>query len=316
MSFAELMQHAREIQQKAKLKAIQQWQRRMALLSINQSSTSPYPIPKNIVDGIEREFSDIPNLFAPFTEMPTPESFEEPINNLERAVAKLAQGDSQHDPITGITYVGNVELAKMSGAASYIEDWTGRAAMEFKSTFIDPFPTIVHNQFLVANVLRAALQAEREIWVNARKDIDKIAHDVLEALDRMDDCGKNEWTMTFTVAAAVATVAAVPLTGGAALAVTAVAAGSAAAATMIGTEAPPTIRFSGESASAVVSQMRMAISKLTEYIIEQESKIAQAMAATHKVLAGERKNVVFPRPALADATRGNITSPEFMGYSR
>lgn len=308
------MQHAREIQQKAKSKAIQQWRRQMALLSLNPKSASA-PIPKYIIDRIEREFSDIPGLFAPFTEMPTPESFDGPIKDLQMAVAKLAQGDSQHDPITGITYVGNAELAKLSGSASYIEDWTGRAAMEFKSTFIDPFPTIVHNQFLVTSVLSAALQAEREIWVNARRDIDKIAHDTLEALDRMDDCGKNEWTMTFTVVAAVATIAAVPLTMGAALAVTAVAAGSAAAATMIGTEAP-TVRFSGESASAVVSQMRMAISKLTEYIIEQESKIAQAMTGTYKVLAGERKNVVFPRPALADATRDNIASPKFMGYSR
>jgi len=239
---------------------------------------------------------------------------------LAKAAEELSLGQDLKDPINDTIYGGNPALDKLSGSESYIEDWTGRAAMEFKSNFIDPFPTIVRNQFIIVAVLKSALEAQRQIWVRARNDIDKIAHDALEALDRMDDCGKNEWTMTFTVVAAVASIAAVPLTGGASLTAAAVAITAVGAASQVAAAAapddPPTIQFGGESAEAVVGQLREAIAKLVEYIQQQESKISNALTNTHRLVAADRASFVSGRPALAAATARNVAGPEYMGYSR
>src|SRR5690606_39789402 len=43
-------------------------------------------------------------------------------------------------------YDANSDLAVMSSTASWLAKWSGYAAREFKTKFIDPFPYILHNQ--------------------------------------------------------------------------------------------------------------------------------------------------------------------------
>ena len=318
MSFEQLMQHARDIQQKAIEKSLEQHGVRRAPRP-GQPALSPMPLEAEKRQQIEQSFSDIPGLFRPFSEMPIPASFDGMIDDLSHALRMLSAGQDPKDPINGTIYTSNTNLDKLSGSESYVEHWTGRAAMEFKSNFIDPFPSVVRNQFIIAAVLKSALEAQREIWVKARNDIDKIAHDALEALDRMDDCGKNEWTMTFTVVASVAAIAAVPLTGGASLTVAALAVTAVGAASQVAAAAapddPPKIQFSGETAEAVVSQLREAMSKLVELIGGQEAKISYALTNTHSLVTGGREGFVSKRPALAAATARDVRGPEYMGYS-
>ncbi|HEY9474548.1 MAG TPA: hypothetical protein VIS06_11955 [Mycobacteriales bacterium] len=306
MSYEQLMQHAQEIRQKAIQKAIEHLGGRR--------NSREYMSQKR--PEIERTFADIPELFQPFAEMPTPVSFDPMINEMRQTLGVLSSGQEIKDPIDGTIYPANIILDKLSGSESYIEDWTGRAAMAFKSGFVDPFPSIARNQFIIAAVLKSAMEANKEMWATTRGDIDQIAHKTIEALDRMDDCGKNEWTITFTVVASIAAVAAVPVTAGGstALAITAIGAASQVAAA-VGPDDPPSNPFSGESPESVVSQMRQAIHNLTQEIGNVERKISGSLQKTHELLSTNRPLFVSRRPELASATARTIRSPEEMGYS-
>jgi predicted RNase H-like HicB family nuclease len=317
MSFDELMQHAYEIQQQATLKAFTQHGVRPGV-----PDGLPQPAPRhNELEtrrSIEGQFADIPEVFRAFAEMPDPQAFEARIEKLDDTLRELSSGWASDDPVSGLTYPANRDLDKMLDAKGNVERWTGRAAMEFKNNFISPFRSIVYNQFIVAAILRSALDAEREIWVRARNDIDKIAHDTLVALDRMDDCGKNSWVMTFTVVSSVAAVAGValaPFSGGASFGLTAVGAASQVAAAGVQDD-PPKVNFQGETAIAVIASMRDAIGLLHGYIAEQERKIADALTRCYQQIMQDRDSFVAKRPALADATAADVTGPLFMGYVR
>ncbi|HEX6075563.1 MAG TPA: hypothetical protein VFZ32_09915 [Micromonosporaceae bacterium] len=304
MTFESLMDHAFEIQKKAVQEAILDLGGRRHSLSTMSDEQR----------AIGAQFADIPALYRPFSEAPDPTSFDGAISELRRALHVISSGQQNQDPINGGIYPANPVLDKLSGSESYLEDWTGAAAMEFKANVIDPFPSVVRNQFIMVAVLKCALEAEKEIWIKARNDIDKVAHDTLTALERMDDCGKNEWTMAFTVVASVAAVAAVPVTGGASLAITAVGAASEVAAAAVPDD-PPSIRFSGETPGAVISQMREAISKLKAEIDGQEAKIAGAVSGACELVSGNRDLFVSKQPKLAGATPANIRGPAYLGYS-
>ncbi|WP_326551274.1 hypothetical protein [Micromonospora sp. NBC_01813] len=317
MSFDELMQHAYEIQQQATLKALTQHGVRPAT-----PDGLPQPAPRhNELEtrrSIEGQFADIPEVFRAFAEMPDPQAFAPRLEALDAAIGELSSGWSSDDPFNDRHYPANVDLDKMTDATNHVVRWTGRAAMEFRGNFISPFRSIVANQFIATVILRSALEAEQEIWVRARNDIDKIAHDTLVALDRMDDCGKNSWVMTFTVISSVAAVsgaALAPFTGGASLSLAAVAAGSQVAAAGVPDD-PPKVNFQGETAIDVIASMRDAIGLLRGYIEEQERKIGDALTRCYQQIMQDRDSFVAKRPALADATAADVTGPLFMGYSR
>ncbi|WP_035848631.1 hypothetical protein [Cryptosporangium arvum] len=154
--------------------------------------------------------------------------------------------------------------------------------------------------------MRGAVDAEREIWTRARGDIDRIAHGTLNALDALEDCTKFEWTMTFTVLASVATIAAFPLTvTGLALSITVVGASSqvVAAAAL---DDPPKTEYGARTVNGVLDNMREAITRVTAGIREQETTIADALREAANSIRGHREGFVAPRPALTAATRATI----------
>jgi hypothetical protein len=275
--------------------------------------------------GIEGYFDHVPELFKPFSEMPEPAGYDTLIRSLEAAMGKLSNGDMSDDPVNkahGGPIFANPVLSKLGGMESYIEDWTGDAAMAFKENIIDPFDPICRNQFLIAAVLRSAAQAHQAVWKNARDDIMKIAKDTQNALEEAQDCGKNEWTVTFTVVASVAAVGAGALlalpTGGASIAGAGMAITAIGAASQVAATLPPNEQdsYSGESAFRVVQQMAEAIQKLREKIADQERLIATTLSAINDKLYGEPRLFVAHRPALADATPANIAGPGYMGYAK
>lgn len=264
------------------------------------------------------QFAGISSLFAPFSSCPDPAQFPPLIQDLDKAVAQLAWGSNPQDPLSQKPYAANKDLDSMSGASSALEDWTGLAAQEFKEKFIDPFPSIERNHFLLVQVLESTLGAEWAIWVATRHDIDDIAHKTLAALDHMEDCGRNTWGQSFTVAACLAGIAAAPFTGGVSLGLNLV-----GAAAWVMAASPPqsgaTIEFSGESPAAVVQAMTDAISKLKQEIQSQRSRIDKCLTDAQNLLSGDSKDFVFPRPALAGTpgkklTGKELTSSTGLGY--
>jgi hypothetical protein len=329
MTFDQLMDHARQIEDLAT-----RWAVRMSKQGLGDQGppTIDQVYPGSPYYGVDYErfrpqFAMVSTLFAPFAGCPDPAGFRPLIEVVCEALKRLSWGSDAVDPFNGLSYTASGDLTKMAGVSSSLEDWTGLAAQEFKETFIDPFPSIERNQFLLTHVLKSTLEAEWAIWVAARRDIDDIAHKTLAALDHMEDCGRNTWGQSFTVAACLTSIAAAPFTGGISLALNLV--GAAAWVAAASPPVPgstiefsgeslmlpgPAIEFSGESPQAVIASMREAISRLTQSIQFQRDRIDRCLNDAQSTLAGDSRDFVFPRPALAGASPNTLTGPTGLGY--
>ncbi|MQA10150.1 MAG: hypothetical protein GEU98_16670 [Pseudonocardiaceae bacterium] len=185
--------------------------------------------------------------------------------------------------------------------------------MAFNENFIDTFRPICRNQFILLATMKNALEAHREMWRSARKDIDTIAHTTMDALGNAGGCGKNQWSFGFSVLSAVGAIISVPLaavTGGGPLAIAAIGAvGSAGSAGAAG------ISASGDSAEDITNSMRQAIERLTRHIQESEAEIVRALQKTAGAVNGGKDVFVAPRPELAGMRDGELTADSGMGRS-
>jgi ABC-type transporter Mla subunit MlaD len=73
--------------------------------------------------------------------------------------------------------------------------------------------------------------------------------------------------------------------------------------------------FSGETAEAILAEVREEISTVLAGIQGQESEIADAVARTHDLVTRNRDLFVSARPALAGTAASTVTGPEYMGYA-
>jgi hypothetical protein len=314
MSFEQLAQHARDIEVLAT--------RRMVLMSLRPDEKPPpldqiNPDSPGHIGEWYREFSPrfsmVPEMFRPFIEAPDPGDFGDVVGGLESVLGDLAVGDGSVDPIHHRSYDANTNLDPMVTVKDVLWDWSGRAAQEFYDNFVIHFPSIGRNQFNLALLLRGAIEAEQAIWQAVRHDIDDIAHKTLAALNNMDGCGRNQWAQGFTVAGAVVSAAAVPLTGGSSVAVALVGAGFTAVS-----QFPPEgseLELSGETPEAVINSMADSITVLTQHVQAQHDLIQRALDEALGLLAGDRPSFVFPRPELANMPPRDLTGPTGLGYA-
>jgi hypothetical protein len=152
------------------------------------------------------------------------------------------------------------------------------------------------------------------MWEKARDDIDHIAHLTLDALEHQERCDPNKWTVTFTVVASIAAVAAVPLAEvalGAAITVTAV--GAASQVVAAAPPKPPEAKYQGETVRQIIDHMKEAIRRLADEIHNVETRIYQALDTTNDLVLANQRLFLANRPALADATAGNVTSSTYLG---
>lgn len=228
--------------------------------------------------GVEREFADVPDAFRPLVGFPDPRGFDAKLDGLADVLRGLSTGDPD-DPMVP----ADVELARVYGTSAALKFWTGTTAERFRTGFFDRLPALVRNQFTAAVVLRAGLRAQQEIWARARDDADRIAETALAAIDASGECTRTEWTITFTVVASVAAVAAVPVSGGASLALGTVGAVAQVLAAT-GPAEPVRTSFSGDDPGEVVERMREAITMLRGHIRERQDGVAAALRDTRELM--------------------------------
>jgi hypothetical protein len=278
VGFENLMAKAEEIRRRAIAQTLHE------LREQNDGESNDPSRDPAVIARVEAAFDDVPGLFAPFTRTPDPAAFDGPIDALKLAMGRLSCGDRSTDPIStnGTVYPANPELAKITSAAADVFGWSGAAAQEFKTGYLDPFPAVVSNQFTLTAAVKAALEAEKAIWLKTREDIWKLADNTCKRIESLNDCTQVEWTMLFTVVAAVCFIVAVPVAApavglaGAATTITAVGAAASAVA-VVPVENPPTYDIEGATALQVVNSMREAVNLQIQYTNQTEERIREAL---------------------------------------
>lgn len=112
------------------------------------------------------------------------------------------------------------------------------------------------------------------------------------------------------VGAVVAIGSAVATAGGtAAIALAAVGAAGSVASSVAGTmDEPPDVRFSGESAVAVIQAVRDGLATFEEELRAAEDKIKNACDTAKGTLTASQEDYVAPKPALLDG--GSVGHPD------
>jgi hypothetical protein len=304
VSFDELMAHASEI----KFLAIKR--------ALDEHETEP-EYARQGVDGYYQQV--VEPLFKPFSRVPDPAGYQPMIEELSAAMHDLSGGHIDEDPIDKNPYLANPTLEKIHTASDYLQDWSGQAAMQFKQKFLDPFPAISANQFIVTAIQKAALEAHQAMWKSTRDDIDKIAHATMDAFDN-NCCDKNSWNVTFTVLSSIGATAAAFLTvatdGVAApLLLQVVGAAAQVGAVLPPDNVPDPPKGGGETALQITRSMKSAIDLLTKVVAAQEAQITRRITAVTELLTGHGSYFVSARPALASVPDGEITGSTGLGDS-
>ncbi|MBX6354730.1 MAG: hypothetical protein IRZ05_02615 [Micromonosporaceae bacterium] len=323
MSFDQLMEHAYEIQQLAVEKYMKRWRANQPGLYAPWEQVAGEAQARA---RIELEVADIPGLFAPFAVIPDPALYHRMIEAMDQAIGRLSPGTWQEtgeQPSLTDGYDANSDLAVMSSTASWLAKWSGYAAREFKTKFIDPFPYILHNQARLARVVRDALDAQQAVCRKGRQDIDDMAHKVLNALHGMGTpAGGGDLSFVFTAVGAVLSFSASAASGAAAVGLTAVASAASIAAQKSGgrpgassLENPLEVQYRALDIESIMDALRAGVGNLKKIILEQEDAIASAMKASLEHVRANRKDFVAPRPKLANATAATVGSRDFLGFA-
>ncbi|WP_329049997.1 hypothetical protein OG738_44090 [Amycolatopsis sp. NBC_01488] len=303
MTFDQLMQHAKDITDKAVDLKWKELSGKGATAGAGNPDREP----------IRKSYAFIGSMFEPFSRLPDPARYDPLIADLNAAMARLNTGSVDNTDLSKDVTLANPHLDKMTTDGGYLQGWTGDAAMAFKANFIDAFKTISGNQFTALSTLKGVLQAHREMWVRARDDIDKIAENTKNALDNAGGCGKNQWSFGFSVVSAVVAIGGVVVavaTGG----VVAMAAIGAAAS--VGGAGVASLTASGDSVDTIINSMKQAVDELTRHIQEVETQqIAQKVRALTDAVNANKDKIVAARPNLAGMNDRDLTGDSGMGRS-
>ncbi len=317
MSYSELRQHAVRIEELAFQRTLDQWA--IAALEDGRfvAKSDMASIPAEVIADIRDQCAGISDIFEPFLNLPNPAALNTMHQNLIEATALLATAAKSVDPIQGSIYRANPNMTRISTIEEALTDWHGYAGLEFKRSLQIQWPAVAQNQFSLLSVLAGAISAERALWEECQNSVDRIAHHVIEALERMGrDTSVDGEVILLTVASSVFAVGAA-LTGGAS-AVTLTAAGAATqvAATVVDKSAPEPddeVHFDAVSPLALVEQLKQALFKLQFVVLRKEQQIADALTGSSETVTAFRSEFVSPRPALADQTARTITTDQGLG---
>jgi len=303
VSFDQLMEHARDITDKA----VDLTAKEIAQKKATQSGANPDR------NAIRQSYAFIEAMFEPFSRLPDPARYDPLIADLNAAMGKLNTGSVRTTELSNDVSLTNPHLDKMTTDGGYLQGWTGDAAMAFKANFVDTFKSIAGNQFTVLSILKGVLQAHREMWLKARDDIDKIAENTKNALDNAGGCGKNQWSFDFSVLSAFGAVCGVVVavvTGGVAPRAAIGALASVGSAGVAGLTA------SGDSAEKIINSMKQAIDELTRHVQEVETQqIADKVRALTEAVQDNKDKLVSARPNLAGMNDRDLVGDRGMGNS-
>lgn len=318
MTYQELRQHAQRIEELALKAALED--RGIALVNGQYIFVQDQnPVPPEIVSFAQEEFRGFANIFEPFLDLPDPAALEAMYADLHKATEALARGSNGlEDPVHGQHIAANLEMEKMGTVQEIVFDWKGPAAKHFYRQLVEPWDAITTNQFNLVAVLAGAIAAEGALWQECRQNVDDLAHRAIEAFETMG--GDNRISLQvllLTVAASVFSIGTVYATGGSSILTLAMAGASAqVAATSVdkfAKEETPKVLFDATTPAALAEQIKQALYQLMYVVLRKEQEIADAMTTASAFVAAKQPEHVFPRPLLADQTRGTVLGSQGLG---
>ncbi|WP_306210208.1 hypothetical protein [Actinoplanes sp. RD1] len=274
---------------------------------------------QNIQMGeIQQYFSTVPSLIGPFQDMPAASEFTTIQDLLSGSAQYLAT--TQNTPRAEYALPGEprTEYAGAVTTSTYLSEWSGRAAREFRTNYLDPLPIQLGGQFNAVSAAHAMMVAEAKLWDAVREDVMTNINGCLGALDQLDKwCGKNGWTITLTAVASIATIAAVPLSAGVAipLALATADAGSSFAVSLLKDDPPPPSKaYNGGTAEELVMQLARALQDTIDQLVQEESRIGAFLTLLAGTLDGANREKFVPkRPLLAGTTDANYADDQNLG---
>lgn len=315
MSFNKLMQHAHSIQKKAAARANKE-------AEDNVKHGGAF----NVAAMTLQYFDYIPAMFEPFSKMPDPAKYYPLLADLEAAMHMVM---TESTPVTalseGIRFNDN-NMYRITSDNGYLGRWSGDAAEAFTRNFLSTFDMVAGNQFTALSGVRGVLRAHQAMWKNAREDIDRIAHNTLDAFDVLDGCGKADASFAFSTASAMATVLSAivtAVTGGATAPITMISAMAALGSAGVAENSASNARGSiaGQDCASILKSMEQSINRLTETINEVETDIARRVSNLNGQLnkyKGDNNHpiLVSSRPLLTTMNDNDLIGNHGMGQPR
>jgi hypothetical protein len=251
-----------------------------------------------------RKYFGIQDAFRPWSLLPDPAAFQPVTDSLLQAMGILRVDGQFGNPVDPSDQFG---LARQEFQALVntdpINSWSGATADSFRTQFLDHFKANTENAAIMIAVLKAAAEAQKAVWANARNDVTAIGQKTLAALQN-SGCDQSAWVMAFSVLAGIASIAAVPLTGGASLAgltVTAIGAvGSIATNAIPLASGNDSMSYHGSSLAGAITAMKAAMAKLQQHVDSAQMAIELSLTGNLVFVESEMRSLFqMTRPTLA-----------------
>lgn len=276
-------------------------------LTTNWKAASPIPIPGLYADpAATRAHFGITEAFQPWSLLPDPAAFQPISAALLQAMGMLrvdAEFTNPVNPSDQLAFARQEYQALVT--IDPIGSWTGSTADNFRGKFLSHFKANTENQAILIAVLKAGAEAQGAIWTSARNDITTIARKTLAALQN-DGCDQSSWVMLFSVLAGIASIAAVPLSGGTSLfsgpmAVTAIGAVASMATNAIpAMTTPDSAAYQANSPESAVAAMKAAMAALQLRVNSAQTDLqASLMANVSFVDRAKQDLFMMAKPALS-----------------
>jgi hypothetical protein len=319
MSYSELRQHAQRIEELAFRVALVQ-------AGVQQNPDGSYTnqqngsvIPNEYIELNRRNYDGVASMFDPFLNMPNPEALRVMHGHFAEALRVLSTGIETTDPVHGVSYPGNPEMAVADLVINTLDDWDGPAARQFISKFLNPWPIVIANHFCLVATLAGAIAAEQNLWTQCEINVDKIAHAAIAALEAMEKGGSADpdaLVILLSVASSVFAVGATMATGPvAAITLTAVGSVAQVGGTVIDKKMDPApeLQFDAKRPNELIEQVQNALYRVMNLVLSKEEEIAQAMSDSALTVDAGRSDFVFPRPWLVDQTASTVLTSQGLG---
>jgi hypothetical protein len=245
-------------------------------------------------------FSWVPDAFVN-NAGPEPAGFDPLIEDMNAAWKALYHRESGAEPVG----------ASIRTAESHLRNWSGAAAETFRADFVSRIPAAAKNQAHIAFVLEQSMLADRDLYIEARKDLKALAERTSDALESVTKCGGAEslslWLNVFAIVGAAPVTVAGPAGEIAVTVAVSTVSGKALVDTAVKDEPVPT-DIAADTVDGVLNNMVYAIHGIQRGVYNGERKIVDALWSNQNLMTGmphapgeasTRDAFLPPRPALA-----------------